>query len=236
MYRRAPLLSLDYSTLPLIRTLYCWVLSKRYQVPFLKSLVWRDLGLNPDLPDHWWTLHPHFLWGFFYIRVSWWSFTKFWVTTSLIKSPRTLLSILADLNYVVVWMVSTRPLISKSSSSFNNPLVTIPRAPITIWCKRHFHVPQFVCFYFLSKVKIFFLPRYFLLILLSVQLGQKSTQCCKFFFFLFFYKVWSSGRDYVIRLYVKFHRSLCVTFSGTDAGLGIYHLFVWSNLTFLHKS
>ena len=24
----------------------------RYQVPFLKSLVWRDLGLNPGLPEH----------------------------------------------------------------------------------------------------------------------------------------------------------------------------------------
>ena len=43
------------------------------------------------------------------------------------KSPqvsRTLLSILAVLNDVVVWMVSTRPPISKSSSSFNSPLVT----------------------------------------------------------------------------------------------------------------
>ena len=51
------------------------------------------------------------------------------------KSPqvsRTLLSILADLNNVVVWIVSTRPLISKSSSPCINPLVTVPRAPITI--------------------------------------------------------------------------------------------------------
>ena len=51
------------------------------------------------------------------------------------KSPqvsRTLLSILADLNYAVVWMVSTRPVISKSSSPCINPLVTVPRAPITI--------------------------------------------------------------------------------------------------------
>ena len=29
-------------------------------------------------------------------------------------------------------MVSTRPLISKASSPFNNPLVTVPKAPITI--------------------------------------------------------------------------------------------------------
>ena len=51
------------------------------------------------------------------------------------KSPqvsRTLLSILAVLNSAVVWMVSTRPPTSKSSSSLNNPLVTVPNAPITI--------------------------------------------------------------------------------------------------------
>ena len=44
----------------------------------------------------------------------------------------TLLSILADLNNAVVWTVSTRPVISKSSSPCTNPLVTVPRAPITI--------------------------------------------------------------------------------------------------------
>ena len=51
------------------------------------------------------------------------------------KSPqvsRTLLSILAVLKNAVVWMVSTRPLTSKSSSPFSNPLVTVPNAPITI--------------------------------------------------------------------------------------------------------
>ena len=51
------------------------------------------------------------------------------------KSPhvsRILLSILAVLNNVVVWMVSTRPPTSKSSSPFSNPFVTVPNAPITI--------------------------------------------------------------------------------------------------------
>ena len=51
------------------------------------------------------------------------------------KSPqvsRTLLGILAVLNNAVVWMVSTRPLTSKSSSPFSNHLVTVPNAPITI--------------------------------------------------------------------------------------------------------
>ena len=51
------------------------------------------------------------------------------------KSPqvsRTLLSILAVLSNVVIWIVSTRPPTSKSSRLFNNPLVTVPKAPITI--------------------------------------------------------------------------------------------------------
>ena len=51
------------------------------------------------------------------------------------KSPqvsRTLLSILAVLNNVVVWMASTRPPTSKSSSPLCNPLVTVPNAPTTI--------------------------------------------------------------------------------------------------------
>ena len=44
----------------------------------------------------------------------------------------TLLCIRPVLNNAVVWMVSTRPLTSKFSSPFNNPLVTVPKAPITI--------------------------------------------------------------------------------------------------------
>ena len=51
------------------------------------------------------------------------------------KSPQvfsTLLSILANLNNAVVWMVSTHPLISKSYSPCTNPLVTVLRALITI--------------------------------------------------------------------------------------------------------
>ena len=50
------------------------------------------------------------------------------------KSPQvtgTLHSTLTVLNNAIVWMVSTRSPTSKSSSPFNNPLVTVPKAPIT---------------------------------------------------------------------------------------------------------
>ena len=48
------------------------------------------------------------------------------------QGSRTILSILAVYNNVVVWMVSTRPSTSKSARPFSNPLVTVPNAPITI--------------------------------------------------------------------------------------------------------
>ena len=51
------------------------------------------------------------------------------------KSPqvsRTRLWILAVLSNAVVWIVSTCPPTSKSSQPFNNPLVIVPNAPITI--------------------------------------------------------------------------------------------------------
>ena len=67
----------------------------------------------------------------FHISVSWWFFHR---SLSDSKSPqfsRTLLSILTDFNNAVVWTVSTHPVISKSSSPCSNPLVIVPRAPIT---------------------------------------------------------------------------------------------------------
>ena len=51
------------------------------------------------------------------------------------KSPqvsRTRLRILDVLSNAVVWIVSVRPPIFKSSRLFNNPLVTVPKARITI--------------------------------------------------------------------------------------------------------
>ena len=51
------------------------------------------------------------------------------------KSPqvyRTLLSSLAVRDNGIVWMVSTRSPTSKSFRPFNNPLITVPKAPITI--------------------------------------------------------------------------------------------------------
>ena len=78
------------------------------------------------------------------------------------KSPqvfRTLLSILAVLNNVLVWMAPTHPPNSKSTSPFNNPSVTVPKTPITIGIIVTFMCHSFfsIVFQFLCKVEVFIL-------------------------------------------------------------------------------
>ena len=71
------------------------------------------------------------------------------------KSPqvsRTLLSILVYLKKAVVWTVSTRPVISKSSSVGINPLVTLPSTPISIGITVTFMFNSF--FHSPSKVQV----------------------------------------------------------------------------------
>ena len=76
-----------------------------------------------------------FIYIYIYIYIYYYSLRVFHWNLSDSKSPqvtRTLLSILADLNIAVVWMVSTCPPSSKLSSPFINTSVTVPRTPITI--------------------------------------------------------------------------------------------------------
>ena len=117
------------------------------------------------------------------------------------KSPqvsRSLLTILTVLNNEVVWMVSTRSLISKSSSPFNNPLVTVLKALITIGIIVTFMFHNF----FNSLARSRYLSFFSLLsILFCGSPGQQSPQFFRFSFFVVvdYYKVWSSGRYLVIR-------------------------------------
>ena len=150
------------------------------------------------------------------------------------KSPqvsRTRLRILAILSNAVVWIVSTRLPTSKSSRPFRNPLVIVPKAPITIGTIVTFMFHSFFNSLARSRYLSFFSD------LFCGPLGQQSQQFCKFSFFLLI--IIRSGLLAGIRWSVcmlKSHRSLCVSFSRTGAGLCIYHLFVWSNWNFLHIS
>ena len=150
----------------------------------------------------------------------------FHLSLSDCKSPwvsRTLLSILADLNNAVVWMVSTRSVISKSSSPCINPLVSVPRAPITIGIN--------VTFMFYSFFNSLERLRYLSCLSRSFNFTgtAKSTILQVLFFLLIIIR---SGRLIKNKWSVcmsKSQRSLCVSFSRTDVRLCIYHLFVWSN-------
>ena len=112
------------------------------------------------------------------------------------KSPqvsRTRLSILAVLSNAVVWIVSTRPPTSKSSRLFNNPLVTVPNAPITIGTIVTFMFHSF--FQFSSKVKVLILLFTFLQIYSVVHRDSKVNNFADSLSFVDYYEVWSSGRD-----------------------------------------
>ena len=107
--------------------------------------------------------------------------------------PRTLLSILAVFNNAAVWMVFTPSPTSKSSRPFNNPLITVPKAPITIGTIVTFMFHSF--FNSLAKSRyLSFFSHSFSFILWSVG-TVKSTILKIFFCFIDYYKVWSSGQD-----------------------------------------
>ena len=102
------------------------------------------------------------------------------------KSPqvyRALLSILADFDNTVVWMVSTRPLISKSSRPFINHLVTVLSAPIT------------------NSITV----TYRSIVFFFSSLARSTIRQILFFWcwLLLGLVVWSSGRNLVICLYHK---------------------------------
>ena len=151
-------------------------------------------------------------------------FTGVWVTASLLKSQRTLLSILAVLINTVLWVVSTRPPTSKSSGPFSNPLVTVPNAPITIGIIVTCMLHSF--FQFPSKVEVLIPLFTFFQFYSVVSRGSKVDYFASALFLLIIIKsglligiTWSFWM-------LKSHRSLCVSFSRIVAGLCICHLLV----------
>ena len=106
------------------------------------------------------------------------------------KSPqvsRTLLSILADLSKVVVWIVSNRPLIYKSSCPFKNPSVIVPRAPITSSIIVTFTFHSF----FSSLARSWYLSFFSLSFNFSLwSAGTEKSTILQILFFFFFFFFW----------------------------------------------
>ena len=138
------------------------------------------------------------------------------------KSPqvsRTPLKILVVLSYAVIWIVSTRPPTSKSSRPFNNPLVIVPKAPITISTIVIFVFHSFFNSLARSRYLSFF-AHSFRFILWAT--GTAKSTILQILFFLLI--IIRSGLLAEIRWSVcmlKSHRSFCVSFSRTGAGLCI---------------
>ena len=103
-----------------------------------------------------------------------------------LQVSRTLLSILTILSNAVVWMFSTRLLTSKSSVPFNNHLVIVPKAPITIGI-----IVTFIFYSFFNSLTrsryLFFFSHSFSFILWSAG-KVKSTTLQVLFFLLIIIK------------------------------------------------
>ena len=111
------------------------------------------------------------------------------------KSPqvsRTRLRILAVLSNAVVWIVSTRPPTSKSSRSFNNALVIVPNAPITIGTIGTFMFHSFFNSLARSRYLSFF-SLSFRFILWSAGTAKSTILQIFFFFFFFLLIIMRSG-------------------------------------------
>ena len=155
-------------------------------------------------------------------------------STSL-QVSRTRLRILTVLSKAVIWIVSTRRPNSKSSRSFNNLFVIVPKAPHTIGTIVTFMFHS--VFNSLSRSRnLSFFSHSFGFILWSA--GRAKSKILQILFFF----CWSLlGLLFWTRL-----GDLCVCqnpigvyvchFSRTGVGLCIYHLFVCWNLNFLHIS
>ena len=122
------------------------------------------------------------------------------------KSPqvsRTLLSILADLNNAVDCMFSTCPIVSKFLSSFYQSFGDCTKSIIYNWYHRQLHVPKFFVYSLARSKTLSFFSLSF-----NFTLWASKSAIMQIIFFVDYYKICTSGRDYVIRLYLRIPEEL----------------------------
>ena len=130
-------------------------------------------------------------------------------------------------------MVSSCPFISKSSCPFTNPWGIVQSAPTTIGVTVTFTFHSF--FSSLARSGCLSLFSLSFIFPLCYAWTAKSTIRQFLFFFFFLLSLGLTESKWSVCI-LKSQRTLCISFSRTDSGLCIYHLFVWSNLNFLHNS
>ena len=123
-----------------------------------------------------------------------WSFSD----SKFPQVSRTLLSILAVINNVVVWMVSTRLPASNSFSHFNEPLVTVPNAPITIGIIVTFMFHSFFDSQARARYLSFF-SHSFSFIMRSAGIAKATILQIIFFFFFSLTKNDNAYKDSAVR-------------------------------------
>ena len=131
-------------------------------------------------------------------------------------------------------MVSTHPPISKTSSPLTNLLMT------TLCTPRWTCITVTIIFhsFFRSLARCSYLTLFSLSFHFSLWSAWTANSTIRQVFFLLL-TITRSGRLAWIRwsnCIPKSRRSLCVSFSRNDSSLRIYHLFIFSNLIFLHNS
>ena len=121
---------------------------------------------------------------------------------------------------------------SKSSSLWTNPLMTVPIAPITTGITVTFMFHSCCCFFqFPSQVQVFFFL-FASFYLYSVKRNSRvhiSASTLLFFFI--------NGYDRLAKIWwsvciSKSKKNMCDSFSRADGGLCIYHLFVLSKFQY----
>ena len=102
------------------------------------------------------------------------------------KSPQafmTLLSILAVLNNALVWMVSTRPSISKVFSPYSSLLVTVPSSSITSGITVTFMFDS-CFFFFISQARSWYLSLFLLSLIFTLWSAGTASPLFQRFSFL----------------------------------------------------
>ena len=129
------------------------------------------------------------------------------------KSPqvsRTRLRILVVLSNAVIWIVSTRPPTSKSSWPFNNPLVIVPKALITIGPIATFMFHSLFNSLARSRYLSFF-AHSFIFILWSAGIAKSKILQVLLFLLIIIRSGLLAGFRWSVYIF-KSHRSLCVSF------------------------
>ena len=146
----------------------------------ISFLVLWSICLRSSRVHFWWG--PEYLtWGTAQVFIPLIRFRQHWSLSDSKSSQvsRTLRSIQADFNNIIVWMISTRPLISKPLCPFNKPSVTVPKTSIIIGINVTFMFHSF-----------------------SIPLAR--SRYLSFFSFSFHFTLWSTGTAKTTVLQVLF--------------------------------